>query len=240
MATNERNSIKQCILDHARRHERIGSSQLVSELGMKPNTARQYLSALAKGGKLVRIGNGEYMLTDKQVFSFIPTEALEKLYKGLKDELPFTDFCIYDGSIFTPLQHHVSVNHAIYIETNRDAVDTVFSQLKDSQRIVYKQPDAAFMYDYVNLQEPCIIVKTFVTESPVNRVKGMWTPTLEKILVDIQKDDDFDYMRGTESLYMFRTAIDRYIVNTPKLLRYAKRRGAYESTRSLIEQSEQI
>ena len=33
---------------------------------------------------------------------------------------------------------------------------------------VYKQPTAKFMYDYVNMHEPCIIVKIFVTESPVN------------------------------------------------------------------------
>lgn len=240
MMTNERNRTKRCILDYARHHERIGFSQLVSDLGLKTSTARQYLSALAKEKKLARTGNGEYMLTDKQVFRFVPTEAQEKLYGELKEELPYTDFCIYDGGIFAPLQHHVSVNHAVYIETNRDAVDTVFSRLKDLQRAVYKQPSAAFMYDYVNLQEPCIIVKTFVTESPVNRINGVFTPTLEKLLVDIQKDDDFDYMRGTESLYMFRTAFDLYSVNTPKLLRYAKRRSAYESTCSLMEQSRQI
>lgn len=234
--TNEKNSIKQRIWDYARNHERIEVFRLVSELGLKPNTARQYLSALVKEQKLVRVENGEYMLTNKQVFKFTPTKALEKLYGELKKELPYTDFCVYDGSIFTPFQHHVSVNHAIYVETNREAVDTVFSQLKDSQRVVYKQPDASFMYDYVNLQEPCIIVKTFVTESPVNKVNGIFTPTLEKILVDIQKDDDFDYMRGVESLYMFQTASDLYIVNKPKLLRYAKRRGAYEDILSLIEQ----
>lgn len=49
------------------------------------------------------------------------------------------------------LQRHVSVNHAIYVETNRDAVDSVFSLLKDSDMPVYKQPAAKFMYDYVNM-----------------------------------------------------------------------------------------
>lgn len=237
---NEGNTRKQRILDYARSHGRIGFAQLVSDLGLNSNTARQYLSALTKAKKLVRVSNGEYMLPDKPIFMYIPTKDVENLYKDLKAELPFTDFCIYDGSIFTPLQHHISVNHAIYVETNRDAVDAVFSRLKDTHKMVYKQPGADVMYDYVDLQTPCIILKTFVTESPVNKINGMNTPTLEKLLVDIQKDDDLDYMRGIESLYMFQTAIDQYVVNISKMLRYAKRRGAYENINSLIKQAQQI
>lgn len=237
---NEGNTGKQRILDYASSHGRIGFAQLVSDLGLSSNTARQYLSALTKAKKLVRVSNGEYMLPDKQIFMYLPTKDVEKLYNRLKEELPFTDFCIYDGSIFNPLQHHISVNRAIYVETNRDAVDAVFFHLKDTRRLVFKQPGADVMYNYVNLQEPCVIVKTLVTESPVNKVNGVPTPTLEKLLVDIQKDDDLDYMRGIESLYMFQTAIDQYVVNTPKMLRYAKRRGAYENINSLIKQTQRI
>lgn len=238
---NDNYSIKQCILDYAQNHEQFGINQLVTELGIKINTARQYLCALAKENKVMRIGNGKYMFfTDKQVFKFIPTQGLEKLYRELKGALPYTDFCIYDGSIFIPFQHHVSVNHAIYVETNRDVVDTVFARLKDSQTFVYKQPSSAFMYDYVNLQKQCVIVKPFVTESPINEVNGVIVPTLEKLLVDIQKDDDFDYMRGTETSYIYQTAFDQYAVNVPKLFRYAKRRGAYESIHSLIKQLQLI
>ena len=151
MSIDERYSIKQSILDYARTYGRIEVPRLVSILGIKKNTARQYLCNLTKENKIARIGNGEYMLTDKQIFSFAPTETLRKLFNGLKEKLPFTDFCIYDGSIFNTLQHHVSVNHAIYVETNRDAVDSVFSLLKESDMPVYKQPTAKFMYDYVNM-----------------------------------------------------------------------------------------
>lgn len=234
---NKENTGKQKILSYARSHGRIDYAQLVSDLGLSSNTSRQYLSTLTKAKKLVRVSNGEYMLPDKQVFTYLPTKEVEMLYNGLKEELPFTDFCIYDGSIFYPLQHHVSVNHAIYVETNRDAVDAVFSKLKDTQKVVFKQPGTDVMYDYVNLREQCVIVKPFVTESPVNKVNGVETPTLEKLLVDIQKDDDLDYMRGIESLYMYQTALDQYVVNIPKMLRYAKRRGAYENINSLIEQT---
>ena len=89
---NEEHTIKQRILNYARNHGRVGFAQLVSDLGLKPNTARQYLSRLSRGKKLVRVGNGEYMFPDKQIFMFIPTKDIEKLYNGLKEAFPLADF----------------------------------------------------------------------------------------------------------------------------------------------------
>lgn len=228
MSIDEKYSIKQSILNYARTYGRIEVPQLVSVLGIKTNTARQYLCTLTKENKIARTGNGEYMLTDKQVFSFAPTETLRKLYVGLKEKLPFTDFWLLRWQHL----HHTTTSRlcesCLFMSRPTGMLrDSVFSLLKDSDMPVYKQPTAKFMYDYVNMHEPCIIVKIFVTESPVNKVDGMVTPTIEKLLVDIQKDEDFDYMQGTEITYMYQTAFDLYTVNTPKMLRYAKRRGAY-------------
>jgi len=61
-------------------------------------------------------------------------------------------------------------------------------------------------------------------------------PTLEKLLVDIQKDADFDYLQGAESLYMYQMAFDLYTINTQRLMRYAKRRGISQEIKELIYQ----
>ena len=203
---------------------------------MKPVTARQYLSSLAKDNELVRVAQGEYALPDKQSFRYVPSEEVKKIYDSLKSELPFTDFCIYDGSILSPIQHHLSINKAIYVETNRDAVESVFARLKESHEDVYRQPDSAFMYDYVDLRNQCIIVKTLVTEAPLMTVDGVRVPTLEKMLVDTQKDADFDYVRGAESQYMYQMAFDLYNINTQRLLRYARRRSISQEIQELLNQ----
>ena len=201
---------------------------------MKPVTARQYLSSLAKDNELVRVAQGEYALPDKQSFRYVPSEEVKKIYDSLKSELPFTDFCIYDGSILSPIQHHLSINKAIYVEANRDAVESVFARLKESHEDVYRQPDSAFMYDYVDLRNQCIIVKTLVTEAPLMTVDGVRVPTLEKMLVDTQKDADFDYVRGAESQYIYQMAFDLYTINTQRLLRYARRRGISQKIQELL------
>lgn len=93
------------------------------------------------------------------------------------------------------------------------------------------------MYDYIDLREECIIVKPLVTESPLQKVDGIKVPTLEKLLVDTQKDPDFYYLRGSESLNMSHLAFDLSSINTQRLLRYARRRGISQEINELIKQS---
>ena len=229
------NASKRQILNYAKENQRVSVSFLALS-GMKPVTARQYLSSLAKDNELVRVAQGEYALPDKQSFTYTPSENVKKIHDSLKSELPFTDFCIYDGSILSPIQHHLSINNSIYVETNRDAVESVFSRLKGQYKDVYRQPDSTFMYDYVDLRNQCIIVKTLVTEAPLMIVDSVRVPTLEKLLVDTQKDADFDYLRGAESQYMYQMAFDLYTINTQRLMRYARRRGISQEIQKLLNQ----
>lgn len=229
--------IKQRIMEYAASHPKISYSFLTVSLSMKPTTARQYLSELAKEKKLDRVGHGVYAIAQKQTFTYTLSESVKEIYLKMKTELPFTNFCVYDGSILSSIQHHLSINHAIYVETNRDAVESVFSRLKELYKKVYRQPSSTFMYDYIDLREECIIVKTLVTESPLMEVDGIKVPTLEKLLVDTQKDADFDYLRGSESENMFQLAFDQYTINTQRLMRYAKRRSISQEIQELINQT---
>lgn len=224
-------------MDYAKARGKISVSFFAVASGMNPNTLKQTLSSLAKENKLVRVGKGEYVLPTKQNFSYSPPTKVKRLYNELHTDRPFTDFCVYDGSILSSIQHHLSINNTIYVETNRDAVDFVFAHLRDKYKNVFKQPDAAFVSDYINLREPGIIVKTLVTESPLIDVDGIRVPTLEKLLVDTQKDADFDYLQGAEALYMFQMAFELYTINTQKLMRYAKRRNIGQEINELITQA---
>ena len=229
--------IKQRILQYATSHPKISYSFLMVSHSMNPTTARQYLSELAKENKLVRVGHGVYAIAQKNAFTYKPSESVKEIYLKMITELPFTDFCVYDGNILSSIQHHLSINHAIYVETNRDAVESVFSRLKGLYKNVYRQLSSTFMYDYIDLREECIIEKTLVTESPLMEVDGIKIPTLEKLLVDTHKDADFDYLRGSESVNMFQLAFDQYTINTQRLMRYAKCRSMSQEIQELIRES---
>jgi DNA-binding Lrp family transcriptional regulator len=230
------NTCKRKILEIAQNNHNVDANLLATVYGIKPVTARQYLSKLVKDNLLERVGQGVYASSERQSFTYKPSDFAKEIFFKMKSELPFTDFCVYDGSIFSPIQHHISINHAIYVETNRDAVETVFNRLKELYKNVYKKPSVALMYDYIDLRENCIIVKTLVTESPLIEVEGIKVPTLEKLLVDTQKDADFDYLQGYESINMYQLAFEQYSINIQKLMRYAKRRNISQEIQELINQ----
>lgn len=53
---------KRKILEIAQTHNKVNANLLTTVYGIKPVTARQYLSALAKDNLLVRIGRGIYAI----------------------------------------------------------------------------------------------------------------------------------------------------------------------------------
>lgn len=226
---------KDNILKYAQVHDTFSASSIAIDCELNVVTVRQYLSALFREGKLERVGKGVYANRHKQSFVYKPSDEARNIYNFLKLTLPFADFCVYDGNIISPIQHHLSINNAIYVETNRDVVETVFGRLKDDGKKVFRQPDAQFVYDYVDLRTHCLIVKPLVSESPTAMIDGIIVPTLEKILVDIQADADFDYLRGIESQNMFNLAFDLFSINLQRLLRYARRRNVEQRTRKLID-----
>ncbi len=226
------------IMNYANNHSTMTVNDIVAAFGLNPVTVRQHLSRLAATGDIVRIGYGKYIkASTKEVFPVIVSDNVKHIYNRLRSDLPFADFCVYSGQVYEPLQHHLSVNHAIYVETNRDTVESVFSLLKEHFTNVYKQPDADFISDYVDLRQECIIVKVLVTESPLQNVDDVPSPTIEKLLVDILKDPDLNYLRGMEFNYMMETALSQYRVSSSKLLRYARRRNVQQQIKRTLDNS---
>lgn len=223
-------------MNYANNHSTMTVNDLVTACRMNPVTVRQLLSRLSVSGDIVRIGYGKYARSStKEEFPVIVSDNIKSVYNNLNAKLPFADFCVYSGKVYEPLQHHLSVNHAIYVETNRDTVDSVFSILKETHTNVYKQPDADFMNDYVDLRRECIIVKALVTESPLQIIDSVPSPTVEKLLVDILKDPDLNYLCGMEFNYMMETALSQYRLSSSKLLRYARRRNVQQQIKRMLD-----
>ena len=192
--------------------------------------SRQYMQwslvRLVSKGTVVRVKRGLYKLSEKPRFSYSVKEVTKQLYSFLKDSFRYAPFCVYDGDILAPLQHHLSYNCLTYIETDRFVVDAVFRALQENGHKVFNKPDKDEFYKYVDISAPAIIVKPMVSDSPLMTIEGVPGPTLEKLLVDIRRDKDFDYLSGEESVRMFENAFNMFSINITKLLRYAGRRGA--------------
>lgn len=197
-----------------------------------------HVKKLIKDNKLSRLARGIYGQCGKKVYMPHISDEQKRLYDEIKKAFPLIDMCIYSGSAVSAMQHHMSLNNATYIEVTKEATEAVFHWLTDKGIRAYHRPTESLMTEYVNLSEECVIVKPLITESPMIITDGVNTPSLEKLLVDINKDADFYYLQGSEAFYIMDYARSMYQINEPKMLRYASRRGIRKQMIDIINHQE--
>ena len=222
---------RETIIDYAALNTPFKTDSLwsyLSSLGeISKSTMACTLAKLSNEGALLRTGRGEYALSkDKMKFTAQAGELEKKIYEALRKQFPFAAFCIYNARILSPLHHHISANVMTYVETDRVAVESVFTFLQqENYSSVWMEPDETMVYRYIDMSKGGIIVKSLVTEAPIEVIDGIPSPTIEKLLVDICKDSDYSYLRGSESHLMWENAKELYNINQSRLGRYARRRG---------------
>ncbi|MCD7962918.1 MAG: hypothetical protein LUF90_05060 [Rikenellaceae bacterium] len=227
------------ILAYAETHPNFSTEDLFAYLhertGINKSSLAWYLFKLVNANALVRTGRGMYAKVTKQVFTPNPTEEVKEIYSSLQTYFPFAKFCVYHGEIIAPLQHHLSSNRIIYVETERDSAETVFNFLKEKAYESYLRPDKEMIYRYIDMDKKAIFVKNLISEAPLQKISDVPMPTVEKLLVDILRDTDFFYLQGSESEHIIENAFNLYTVNRNRLFRYAGRRKVKEELSSILE-----
>ena len=93
------------------------------------------------------------------------------------------------------------------------------------------------MENFVLESKDAIVIKSLTSESPLQEVDNITVPAIEKILVDLYADSEiFFFLQGSEMLNIFTNALEKYTVNTDRLLRYAKRRNKREELKKILNQ----
>ena len=138
------------ILEYADTHLKFSMEDLFAylhkKIGINKSSLAWYLFKLVNENKLVRTGRGMYARILKPSFAPQPAEEVKEVYDLLTTHFPFAKFCIYQGEIIAPLQHHLSPNRIIYVETDRGTAETVFHLLKDDYPDVYLRPNKEMIY----------------------------------------------------------------------------------------------
>lgn len=215
------------IIEYAEQHESFGVDEILTvQDSINRTTLLCMLSRLVGKGELVRKTRGVYSKpTPSSSFHVVLKEQEKTICNLIRKALPLISYCIYNGETLAPLQHHVFQNNATYLEVERDAVESVFHICKDNDFESYKSPTKEMTRDYIDLDKAVVIIKPLVSESPLTQNNGIMVPTLEKLLVDLCKDEDFYFLQGVEETYIMENARSLYDINESRLKRYAKRRN---------------
>lgn len=239
MKTDMSNKTIKSILDYADVHGQFSIGNLFTYLhkdsDINMSSLKWYLFKLVKANLLTRTGRGIYDKLTKQSFILESTNEIRDVYDTLQTNFPFAKFCIYNGEIIAPLQHHLLSNRTIYVETERDSAETVFNFLRERNFNAYLRPDKDMIYRYIDLDQRNVFVKNLISESPLQKVDGIPMPTLEKLLVDILRDPDFFFLQGSESEHIMDNAFCLFTINRNRLFRYAERRKVKEELKLILE-----
>lgn len=234
-------TIAEQILDYASMQQQpFRRSNLMEFLGkndVSESSAHVLLNRLVEQGLLVKAGYGLYSVPEKTKLPFVYklSEEEKELAAQMKKKFPFTDFCVWKPSVLVQYMHHIPALGMILIDVERVAMESVFHFLQEifpSQHILLN-PNAQECERYITTDK-LFIVRALVNEAPITKVEDIPVPTIEKVLVDAAGDKELSFAQGSELYTIYENAFNTNIINTARLLRYAKRRNRKENILGII------
>ena len=228
-------SINKKISNFAANRQSFSRRELMENFAhLSEKTLSQQLYRLVKNNSLERIKQGVYRLS---VLSYPVSDEIKEINALLKSKFQFTNFCIWNSDFLLPFMHHVPNLNFIYVGVEKDASESVFNFLIENQnKRVFYRPDEEEYNRYIT-GTAAIIVSQLISESPLQNFEDVTIPTLEKILVDIAGDVEFQFLQGHEMTYFYQDVIQHNNINKKKLLRYASRRGRRQKVEQLYNQA---
>lgn len=125
---------------------------------------------------------------------------------------------------------HQPGRYHLLVEVDKDVTESIFHFLGEKKKNIFLEPTDEVLSRYASKEKNAVIIKSLVSEAPVQLLQNVFTVTLEKMLVDIFCDEVlFAAQQGTEMQNIYRNAFDNYTINENKMLRYADRRRKKEA-----------
>ena len=186
--------------------------------------------ALIQKRVLTRIGRGKFCLGSNVIYIPELNKKEKVIYNKLKSEFPFVNICVWNTKILNEFMQHQPGNFQIIVEVEKELTQSVFYFLKELNYPVFIEPTAEILEKYLPTDKEAIIIKSLVSESPLQKNGNIRTVTIEKLMVDIFSDTIiFSAQQGAELRTIFQEAFNKYTVNQSKMLRYASRRRKKDS-----------
>ena len=176
---------------------------------------------LVQKGVIQRIGRGKYR--EGKALTFFPELSAKTIKAGkfVGKEFPYINYCIWELSAINSFSQHLINYNVIFLEVEREVIDSVYRALKDMRYKVVRIKDIKEdLSDFAGY----VCVRALVTEAPVLKEKSGQVASLEKILVDLYCDKEFAPFQGNEIYHIYKNAFNDYTVNESTMLRYASRK----------------
>lgn len=189
---------------------------------------------MVKASKLHRTGRGTYELGSGMPYLPELKPRVTKISKFIQKNFPEVAFCAWNSDLLNEFAQHLSAHPIILVDVEREVAESVYYQLKEEFNGVFLRPPETIINEVLPDFRLPILIRHLVSESPLNQLNQLPLISLEKMLVDVFCDMEFNYLEGSERRAIFKNAYFKYIVNENKLLRYAARKGRRQDIHKYI------
>jgi len=198
---------------------------------MQKATVNWRIHALVREGIIQRTGRGIYRLGKSNPYQNIFSEKIKRIARNVKKEFPYTNFCIWELAAVNFFSHNLINFNLLFIDVERDAVDSVYYKLKEKHKNVV---NVRKTYDDISELRGNICVRPLVSFAPTQILSKINAASLEKILVDLATDKEFSPFQGNEIFSIYENAFAKYTINESAMLRYASRKEKREKIKEII------
>jgi len=204
---------------------------LYSEPDLKKGTFGWRIYALKNKDIIKEVQRGVYTINHKAEFKPLISSKTAKIVREINKKYEGIEYCIWSTACLNEFSQHQSSKQIQIIEIEKEYVESLYFCLKDKFEFnIYLNPDDTIINYYLSEDDAPVIIKKFISRSPIiekkeNKLKII-RPSLEKILVDLYADEKlFYFYRGSELKKIYENALSNYTINFTKLFSYAARRG---------------
>lgn len=170
-------------------------------------TVYSRIRSLVQKGRLQTIGHGMYVVGARSEYKEFVSPWMEEVSRYLIEYCPGINHCVR------------LCRKNLFVEVDKTDIKAVSAVLKNSFPKVAEYKQAK---DMIDILEGAIIIRQMITEAPIIKQEGCFTPSLEKNLVDSIAEG---VTPEPELQKYFQRAFEVYPVNRSTLLRYASRRN---------------
>lgn len=192
---------------------------------------------LVQQGVLERLGRGTFRIGKNRLFVPEITSQQKSIYNKLSSLFPFSNFCIWNTFVINEFSRHQSNINFTLVEVEKESLQAIFYELQEFKNNVFLEPKNDVIENYLSNAKGSIIVKTLITEAPLQKTDRVNTITIEKLLVDLYCDKElFFTFQGKELRTIMEESFSKYSINQSKMIRYANRRGRQAEVVSYLKQ----
>ncbi|MHC1773510.1 MAG: DUF6577 family protein [Flexilinea sp.] len=158
-----------------------------------------------------------------------------EIFNKLKSAFPNLTITVWNTLFFHQYMTHQPMNHLTFVETDKDATNVVFSNLREWNDEVYINPSKNEAKKYIP-GENAIVVRKAIIGMPVTEIQNIQTASPEKMLVDLFADDSILIAyKGEEMNNIFRNIFSDIRISIKTLLYYARIKGSKEELLSYLK-----